>query len=142
MKTCNTKSGKGTTLKWGLTFFLALALALVFVTMVPWIAFGEDKLAKEKADIRKMARDTLARLYKAQPNAKKELPSEWENLYVERNSAALPLRDIQGEHRIQSIFHAPVRYLLLNYCRRYCLGDGRFDRDTAFRHSRDSLFVC
>jgi len=71
MKTFNTKSGKGTTLKWGLTFFLALALALVFVTMVPWIAFGEDKLAKEKADIRKMARDTLARLYKAQPNAKK-----------------------------------------------------------------------
>jgi lipid-binding SYLF domain-containing protein len=67
MKTCNTKSGKGATLKWGLTFFLAL----VFVTMVPWIAFGEDKLAKEKADIRKMARDTLARLYKAQPNAKK-----------------------------------------------------------------------
>jgi lipid-binding SYLF domain-containing protein len=71
MKTRGVKREKGRILIRGLT----LILALVFVTMVPWNASGEDKIAKEKADIRKMAKDTLARLYKAQPSAKKAVES-------------------------------------------------------------------
>jgi lipid-binding SYLF domain-containing protein len=71
MKTCEVKKEKGIMLVGGLT----LILALVFVAMVPWNAFGEDKIAKEKAEVRKMARDTLARLYKAQPSAKKAVES-------------------------------------------------------------------
>lgn len=50
---------------------LVLILAFVFVSMTPWQVFGEDKVAKEKTEIRKMAKDTLSRLYKAQPSAKK-----------------------------------------------------------------------
>jgi lipid-binding SYLF domain-containing protein len=54
---------------------LAVILALVFVSMNPWPAFGEDKVAQERAEIRKMAKDTLVRLYKAQPSAKKAVQS-------------------------------------------------------------------
>jgi lipid-binding SYLF domain-containing protein len=61
------KKEKGRILIGGLT----LILALVFVTMVPWPASGENKIAQEKAEVRKMAQDTLARLYKVQPNARK-----------------------------------------------------------------------
>ena len=67
MKTCEVKKEKGRILIGGLT----LILALVFVTMVPWHASGEDKKAQEKAEVRKMAQDTLARLYKVQPSARK-----------------------------------------------------------------------
>jgi lipid-binding SYLF domain-containing protein len=48
---------------------------ITFVFMAPLVVFGQDKIAKEKADIRKMARDTLARLYKSQPSAKKAVES-------------------------------------------------------------------
>lgn len=67
MNTGDVKKDKRIILIGGLT----LILVLVFVSMTPWQVFGEDKVAKEKAEVRKMARDTLARLYKAQPSAKK-----------------------------------------------------------------------
>jgi lipid-binding SYLF domain-containing protein len=51
--------------------FLVGCLVLFLFVLMAWPAFGEDKTAKEKAEVRKMARDTLARLYKAQPSAKK-----------------------------------------------------------------------
>lgn len=69
MKTNNVKRKKGLPLIGGLT----LIFALCFITIPPWPAFGEDKIAKERADIRKMARDTLTRLYKAQPSARKSV---------------------------------------------------------------------
>jgi lipid-binding SYLF domain-containing protein len=67
MKICDVKREKGVILLGGLT----LILAFVLIVMVPLSSFGEDKIAKEKADVRKMARETLARLYKSQPSAKK-----------------------------------------------------------------------
>lgn len=58
-----------------LTMCLTFLLTSVLVMMTPLSSFGEDKAAKEKADIRKMARDTLTRLYKTQPSAKKAVES-------------------------------------------------------------------
>ena len=48
-----------------------LVIALCMATALPDLAFGQDKKDKEKAEVRKMAQDTLARLYKAQPSARK-----------------------------------------------------------------------
>lgn len=52
-------------------FIGTFALILAFLFVIPLHVFGQDEVAKEKADIRKMAKDTLTRLYKAQPSAKK-----------------------------------------------------------------------
>jgi lipid-binding SYLF domain-containing protein len=50
----------------------ALSALLGFtVDPVPVRAAGEEEIKQEKADIRKMAKETLTRLYKAQPSAKK-----------------------------------------------------------------------
>lgn len=59
----------------GLVIVRVFAIILAFVFIMPLFAFGQDKVAKEKADIRKMAKDTLARLYKSQPSAKKAVES-------------------------------------------------------------------
>ena len=59
----------------GEVFTGILTIILAFVLTTPWLAFGEDKIAQEKADVRKMAKETLARLYKAQPSAKKAVQS-------------------------------------------------------------------
>jgi lipid-binding SYLF domain-containing protein len=56
-------------------FIGTFMLILAYVFMTSLSSFGEDKVAKEKADVRKMARETLARLYKAQPSAKKAVES-------------------------------------------------------------------
>ena len=50
---------------------IAIALFLGFtVTAVPLRAATEEEIKQKRADIRKMANDTLARLYKVQPSAK------------------------------------------------------------------------
>lgn len=59
----------------GSVFIGTLAVILAIIFMSPLVVFGQDKVAKEKADIRTMAKDTLARLYKAQPGAKKAVES-------------------------------------------------------------------
>jgi lipid-binding SYLF domain-containing protein len=41
------------------------------VTAVPLWADSKEEIKQEKADVRNMAKETLARLYKAQPSAKK-----------------------------------------------------------------------
>ena len=41
------------------------------ITSVPLWAASKEEIAQEKTDIRKMAKETLARLYKLQPSAKK-----------------------------------------------------------------------
>ncbi len=69
MKTNNVKREKGLAWIGGLT----LIFALCFITIPSGSVFGEDKIAKERADVRKMARDTLTRLYKAQPIARKSV---------------------------------------------------------------------
>jgi lipid-binding SYLF domain-containing protein len=48
-----------------------LVIALCMATAMPNLALGQDKKDTEKAEVRKMAQDTLARLYKAQPSARK-----------------------------------------------------------------------
>ena len=52
-----------------------LVIALCMATAMPNLALGQDTKDKEKAEVRKMAQDTLARLYKAQPGAKKAVES-------------------------------------------------------------------
>jgi len=57
--------------KW---FFATIAIALVLsftVTAAPSWSASKKEIQQKKADIRKMAKETLARLYKAQPSAKK-----------------------------------------------------------------------
>jgi lipid-binding SYLF domain-containing protein len=50
---------------------IAITVLLGFtVTTVPLRAATEEEIKQKKADIRKMANDTLARLYKVQPSAK------------------------------------------------------------------------
>lgn len=49
---------------------IAITLLLGFTaTAGPLLAASKDEIAQKKADIRKMANDTLARLYKVQPSA-------------------------------------------------------------------------
>ena len=59
----------------GIKFFTSsLSIILLFGFMVntsAWGAASEEQLAQQKVDIRKMANDTLERLYKTQPGAKK-----------------------------------------------------------------------
>ncbi len=51
---------------------IAIALLLSFtVTVVPLWADSKEEIKQEKADLRKMAKETLTRLYKVQPAAKK-----------------------------------------------------------------------
>jgi lipid-binding SYLF domain-containing protein len=52
-----------------------LVIALCMASALPDLAIGQDTKDKEKAEVRKMAQDTLARLYKAQPGAKKAVES-------------------------------------------------------------------
>ena len=50
---------------------IAIILLLGFAaTTGPLLAASKEEIAKKKADIRKMANETLARLYKVQPSAK------------------------------------------------------------------------
>jgi lipid-binding SYLF domain-containing protein len=50
---------------------MAITLVLSFtVTAVPLWAASKEEITKEKADIRKMSKDRLDRLYKLQPSAK------------------------------------------------------------------------
>ena len=58
-----------------LVYFLSLFFVFLCVSMAPLHAYGEDKIVKEKADVRKMSRETLSRLYKSQPSAKKAVES-------------------------------------------------------------------
>ena len=48
-----------------------LVIALCMATAMPDLALGQDAKDKERAEVRKMAKDTLARLYKVQPGAKR-----------------------------------------------------------------------
>ena len=51
---------------------ISITLLLSFTaTLVPLWADSKEEIKQEKADIRKMAKETLARLYKVQPSAKK-----------------------------------------------------------------------
>ncbi len=51
---------------------ISIAMLLSFtVTSVPLLADSKEEIKQEKADTRKMAKETLARLYKLQPSAKK-----------------------------------------------------------------------
>jgi len=51
---------------------IAITLLLGFtVTAAPLWAATKEEIKQEKADIRKMAKETQARLYKVQPSAKK-----------------------------------------------------------------------
>ena len=51
---------------------ISTALLLGFAAIpVPLWADSKEEIKQEKADIRKMAKETLARLYKVQPSAKK-----------------------------------------------------------------------
>jgi len=51
---------------------IAFTLLMNFtVTAVPLWADSKEEIKQEKTDIRKMAKETLARLYKVQPSAKK-----------------------------------------------------------------------
>jgi lipid-binding SYLF domain-containing protein len=53
---------------------IAFTLMLSFsLTVVPARAADKEEIKQEKADIRKMAKETLARLYKVQPSAKKAI---------------------------------------------------------------------
>lgn len=57
-------------------FIMAIALGLVLilnVTSVPLWAADKKEIQQEKSDIRKMAKETLSRLYKFQPSAKKAI---------------------------------------------------------------------
>ncbi|MHC4070848.1 MAG: lipid-binding SYLF domain-containing protein [Planctomycetota bacterium] len=51
---------------------IALTLLVSFsVTAVPLWAASEEEIKQKQSDIRKMAKETLARLYKVQPAAQK-----------------------------------------------------------------------
>jgi hypothetical protein len=51
---------------------IALTLLMSFtVTAVPLWAASKEEIKQEKADIRKMGKETLSRLYKVQPSAQK-----------------------------------------------------------------------
>jgi lipid-binding SYLF domain-containing protein len=51
---------------------ISITMLLSFtVTPVPLLADSKEEIKQEKADIRNMAKETLARLYKVQPSAKK-----------------------------------------------------------------------
>ena len=52
------------------TIFITLLLSLTVTAASLWAA-SKEEIKQEKADIRKMAKETLARLYKLQPSAKK-----------------------------------------------------------------------
>ena len=52
-------------------FVITLLLGFMLTTMPSWAA--SEKLEQKQADIRKMADDTLARLYKTQPSAQKAI---------------------------------------------------------------------
>jgi lipid-binding SYLF domain-containing protein len=52
-------------------FAITLLLGFMLATMPSWAA--SEKLEQKQADIRKMADDTLARLYKTQPSAQKAI---------------------------------------------------------------------
>ena len=57
-------------------FFITFALGLVLglsITIVPLWASGKKEIEQKKSDIRKMAKETLSRLYKLQPSAKKAI---------------------------------------------------------------------
>lgn len=57
-------------------YLMAIALGLVLIlnaTSVPLWAADKKEIKQKKSDIRKMAKDTLARLYKVQPSAKKAI---------------------------------------------------------------------
>ena len=57
-------------------YLMAIALGLVLilnVTSVPLWAADKKEIQQEKSDIRKMAKETLSRLYKFQPSAKKAI---------------------------------------------------------------------
>jgi len=56
----------------GITFFLLFGFTLTPIPL--WGADG-DKIQQARADIRKMANDTLERLYKTQPAARKAIES-------------------------------------------------------------------
>ena len=50
---------------------IALTILLIFTaTTGPLLAASKEEIAQKKADIRKMANETLTRLYKVQPSAK------------------------------------------------------------------------
>ena len=55
-----------------------IAIILFFgfmLTTAPLCAAGDEKVQQQREDIRKMANDTLARLYKTQPSAQKAVES-------------------------------------------------------------------
>ncbi|UCD32860.1 MAG: hypothetical protein JSV38_02985 [Desulfobacterales bacterium] len=53
---------------------ISISILLSFtVASVPLLADSKEEIKQEKADIRKMAKETLARLYKLQPSAKKTI---------------------------------------------------------------------
>jgi len=55
-------------------FFMAIAFGLVLTLSLPPASLGasdKKEVEQEKSDIRKMAKETLSRLYKMQPSAKK-----------------------------------------------------------------------
>jgi len=53
---------------------IATILLLIFtLTTIPVLAAGDEKIQQQREDIRKMANDTLARLYKTEPAARKSV---------------------------------------------------------------------
>jgi lipid-binding SYLF domain-containing protein len=53
---------------------IATILLLIFtLATIPVLAAGDEKIQQQREDIRKMANDTLARLYKTEPAAKKSV---------------------------------------------------------------------
>ena len=57
-------------------FFMAIAFGLVLtvsLTSAPLWASDKKEIEQKKSDIRKMAKETLSRLYKIQPSAKKAI---------------------------------------------------------------------
>ena len=67
MKISNTTRFRGMFLIGSVLFVFALFMS----SALPDLAFGKDTKDKGRAEIRKMAQDTLSRLYKAQPSARK-----------------------------------------------------------------------
>ncbi len=53
---------------WGIVFTLLFGFAL---TVKPLASANDEKIKQKRADVRKMANETLVRLYKVQPSAKK-----------------------------------------------------------------------
>jgi lipid-binding SYLF domain-containing protein len=52
---------------------LAIALMLSFTLTAPLWSASKEEIQQQKADIRKMAKETLARLYKIQPSSQKTI---------------------------------------------------------------------